>query len=658
MLPTLSARTSSQILSFIAADDHDDSDEDFNDLVTTLNREESSEAMELLQMELDRARATNHSQFGKRSKRFLPPSMVLDGLVCESKRAVKGGGFADVYVGRWNNRRVCMKVLRYFQEGSERETLLKALSKEVLLWRQLNHPNILPFLGKHPLDLDMKLKHAAQVAEGLVYLHGLDPPVAHGDIKGANILVSDDRRSCCLADFGLSVLDTQSMNPTKTASTQGSLRWLAPEFINPPSYTVAGAGMLLPRDIYAFGCLGGERPSLPAETIPRESAFKSMHSVLERCWSEKNSERPSAQRILELITNPQDLSLLGSVQVSKNTNEEQRGVVATGFVHGPARSASQRSFPFDSPQQQQSDPSSPHILTASLHNPEALPSIVTAAPQIRPPEPSSNEVSVDALDFDQPSTLEMYSKILLFKNDHTRNTLVSPTPTTQQYQVVQSIAQKLGLYHYFVGEGDEMCAVVARADPQRQQAPRESLPGPSSTKTVSPTKDTSLSSFEHLSVLEEAQISPPEAPSGEVLIDELDFNQPSTLKMYSKVLLFKNDLTRTELVCSTPTPQEYHVVKLIAQKLGLYQYSVGKRSTIVTRLDDTQLALLESATSMAYANHFHGDALAGSFPVSSYSSYSSSIVHQPAGVIERDSLPWDDPLLNQAWRDYQERVGQ
>ncbi|KAF9065338.1 kinase-like domain-containing protein [Rhodocollybia butyracea] len=352
MLPTLTTPASTQILSSIAADDHDDLDEDINGLVETLNAEESSEAMELLQTELDRARATNDSQFGKRRKRclklmrrlnrqygVLPPSMILDGLVCESKRAVKGGGFADVYMGRCDNRRVCIKVLRYFQEGSERETLLRALSKEVLLWRQLNHPNILPFLGvntemfsptfciispwmfngdiisytqKHPLDFDTKLKHAAQVADGLVYLHGLDPPVAHGDIKGANILVSDDRRSCCLADFGLSVLDTQSMNPTKTASTQGSLRWLAPEFINPPDYIAAGAGMLLPRDIYAFGCtvveiltgtppfsnvsqditvamkvLEGERPSLPIEIIPRESVFKSMNSMLEQCWSEK-----------------------------------------------------------------------------------------------------------------------------------------------------------------------------------------------------------------------------------------------------------------------------------------------------------------------------------------------------------------------------------
>ncbi|KAF9060037.1 kinase-like domain-containing protein [Rhodocollybia butyracea] len=359
--------------------------------------------MELLQTELDRTRVTNDPRLKNIWKKCLklmrhlnrqygvfPPSMILEGLVRESTSPVKGGGFADVWIGRLDKRRVCMKVLRYFQEGSERETLLKALSKEVLLWRQLKHPNILPFLGvnteifapsfciispwlfngdiisyaqKNPLDLDTKLKHTAQIAEGLVYLHGLDPPVAHGDIKGANILISDDCSSCCLADFGLSVLDTQSMNLTQTASTQGSLRWLAPEFINPPSYPVTGAGMLVPRDIYAFGCtvfeiltgklpfshlphditvamkvLGGERPTLPADAIPLEFPSKLMHSMLERCWSEKNSDRPSARSVLDWITNPQDLSLPGSAQrgipTPKNPmgiNEEHgRSVVSTG----------------------------------------------------------------------------------------------------------------------------------------------------------------------------------------------------------------------------------------------------------------------------------------------------------------------------------------
>ncbi|KAE9396543.1 kinase-like protein [Gymnopus androsaceus JB14] len=266
----------------------------------SFGKDEAAFVMEVLQTEIDRIRTHKNAQKRKYLKSIrhlnhvhgvLPSSMFLKGLVRESPTAVAGGGFADIWIGRLDKQRVCIKVLRFFQQGSDRATLLKALSKEVLLWRQLNHPNILPFLGintelfspsfcivspwmsngdimsyarNRSLDLSTKLEHTIQIAEGLFYLHGLDPPVVHGDIKGANILISDDRH-CCLADFGLSVLDTQSMNPAHTASVQGSLRWLAPEFINPTPMPVQGR--LTSRDIYAFGCtvfeiLTGQPPFL------------------------------------------------------------------------------------------------------------------------------------------------------------------------------------------------------------------------------------------------------------------------------------------------------------------------------------------------------------------------------------------------------------
>ncbi|KAE9399078.1 kinase-like protein [Gymnopus androsaceus JB14] len=296
MRPTTTAgfRTESQILSFITAEPDDVHERQLRAL-SDLDEASASFAMQVLQTELDRMHTLNkkyasQSQYRRKYLKLmrhlnhlhgvLPPTMFLKGLVCESKHPVAGGGFADVWIGRLNDsQRVCIKVLRFFLQGSDRETLLKALSKEVLLWRQLRHPNILPFLGVNTelfspsfciispwmsngdaisyarnvsLDLSTKLKHSMQIAQGLIYLHGLDPPVVHGDIKGANILISDTN-TCCLADFGLSMLDTQSLNPANTATVQGSLRWLAPEFINPTSWPQA-QGSLTSRDIYAFGC--------------------------------------------------------------------------------------------------------------------------------------------------------------------------------------------------------------------------------------------------------------------------------------------------------------------------------------------------------------------------------------------------------------------
>lgn len=66
-----------------------------------------------------------------------------------------------------------------------------------------------------------------QIAEALVHMHAHG--VIHGDIKGANVLVSGNPTGVhiLLCDFGLTKLPTMdSSAPSKGA---GTLRWKAPE---------------------------------------------------------------------------------------------------------------------------------------------------------------------------------------------------------------------------------------------------------------------------------------------------------------------------------------------------------------------------------------------------------------------------------------------
>ena len=127
----------------------------------------------------------------------------------------------------------------------------------------------------------------------------------------------------------------------------------------------------------------------------------------------------------------------------------------------------QRSFSaqYVSQQQQYSPPQlaaisglSPPFLNTNVQQLQTLISPLAASPGVKSP---SNE-----LDLNDPSTLDIYSRILLFKDDHMRDELAfSRTLSPKQRRVVHLIAQKLGVFHYSIGEGDERYAVVTRIDP-------------------------------------------------------------------------------------------------------------------------------------------------------------------------------------------------
>ncbi|KAJ3896678.1 hypothetical protein GG344DRAFT_36053 [Lentinula edodes] len=175
----------------------------------------------------------------------------------------------------------------------------------------------------------------------------------------------------------------------------------------------------------------------------------------------------------ERIEREKALRRMRSMQLEKEQitpGYEDYGNVLSSTTFSP-----QRSFSSGSYQQQQSQYSPPHIST--MPSPYSLAS-APAAPQSFPPAPLSDKGSANELDLNDPSTLEIYSRILLFKDDRMRDELAfSRMLLPKQRRVVHLIAQKLGVYHYSVGEGDERYAVVTRIDPQRvcrpdQQAQR------------------------------------------------------------------------------------------------------------------------------------------------------------------------------------------
>jgi hypothetical protein len=125
----------------------------------------------------------------------------------------------------------------------------------------------------------------------------------------------------------------------------------------------------------------------------------------------------------------------------------------------PSRSFSGTSpFPsFPSPQVQLPPPV-PALPAQGVYNLSTSP--------LPPSTPGNIKSSSTELDLNDPSTLEIYSRILLFKDDPMRDELAfSRALSAKQRRVVHLVAQKLGVYHYSVGEGEDRYAVVTRIDP-------------------------------------------------------------------------------------------------------------------------------------------------------------------------------------------------
>ncbi|KAJ6561955.1 kinase-like domain-containing protein, partial [Mycena capillaripes] len=266
-----------------------------------------------------------------------PRCFPLVGLEHES--LVAGGTFGDVYTGLLRGQTVAVKMMRVFEQ-SDIDALLKGFGREALIWRQMSHPNLLPFYGlyyfqkrlclvspwmdnghiraflkKETYCTDCLLSLILDVALGLEYLHGKG--VVHGDLKGDNIFVTSSRRAC-LGDFGFASIMTsmssiQFTNSSKRAQG-GTTRYQAPEVHR-------GGHNDHRTDIYGFACLvyelltgkppfpelytdiavaiaviEGRRPSRPPScsgTLPLDGLW----NLLQNCWEENPENRPTASHI-------------------------------------------------------------------------------------------------------------------------------------------------------------------------------------------------------------------------------------------------------------------------------------------------------------------------------------------------------------------------
>ena len=172
--------------------------------------------------------------------------------------------------------------------------------------------NIGKMVGK--MDEEEAWKLLRDASSALAYLHAMNPPVLHQDIKPANILLNDNG-DYMLTDFGVSTQVKQSLSRVSHQDmallSAGTISYMAPERFSRNNLPV------MANDIYSLGSTiyelisgmlpfgndggllqrkGAEVPELPGDYSPL------LKKTLDDCLQEEPWKRPTAEQLEEIAT--------------------------------------------------------------------------------------------------------------------------------------------------------------------------------------------------------------------------------------------------------------------------------------------------------------------------------------------------------------------
>ncbi|KIO23709.1 hypothetical protein M407DRAFT_77778, partial [Tulasnella calospora MUT 4182] len=219
--------------------------------------------------------------------------------------------------------------------------------RETYIWSQLKNEHVLEFLGYHFACRDGRteallvcpwlengesveyvkqrnlgtldrLQLLLESAEGLLYLHSHVPPICHGDVKGANILIKDDGHAA-LSDFGLAQISEEEFGGIASKSVQrGSIRWSSPERVSqdqpaaPPSDVWSWSWLIwefmtgtLPfSHVNNSGCVVYHIISSKLPRCDEEAAIAlvpSLAQLMHQCWQQEPKSRPSMTSCIRML---------------------------------------------------------------------------------------------------------------------------------------------------------------------------------------------------------------------------------------------------------------------------------------------------------------------------------------------------------------------
>ncbi|KAF9789239.1 kinase-like domain-containing protein [Thelephora terrestris] len=284
----------------------------------------------------------------------LPNSMVIRDEISfsESMNPYISCGLTDLKLGQYKGCTVAVKRMREtMADGLEK--IRKRFCKEVVLWNFMSHPNVSKLVGVLEgvaegrfvtvsewmprgniieytrRNATNRLELLRGAGQGLQYLHRA--AVVHGNLKGANILMTNDSPpKPCLADFAFVNTALDPRNPTgdlPVLTLEGSwMTFMAPELFAYYEFGLENSVLTNEGDIYAFGLvilqvltgelpfhnikplelahhvLRGVRPNKPtnAEDI---GISDRLWELMQRCWDGDKTQRPLIKEVVEVVGN-------------------------------------------------------------------------------------------------------------------------------------------------------------------------------------------------------------------------------------------------------------------------------------------------------------------------------------------------------------------
>ncbi len=259
---------------------------------------------------------------------------IFDGRY-EKEQLLGQGAFSEVWKVRDNQTNVTLALKIYNPATGAGDDGNEMLTHEFALMVNANHKNllrplffaicnkspylILPFcengnigkmIGKMSEEEAWKLLR--DCASALAYLHAMNPPILHQDIKPANILLGDNGEYM-LTDFGVS---TQAKATLSRVSNQdmalfsaGTISYMAPERFSRNNLPI------MANDVYSLGSTvyemlsgylpfgndggllqrkGAEVPEVPGDFSPL------LKKTLEDCLQAEPWQRPTAEQLEEI----------------------------------------------------------------------------------------------------------------------------------------------------------------------------------------------------------------------------------------------------------------------------------------------------------------------------------------------------------------------